>query len=115
MTDAIRIERDLYRRILDLGAVPPGEIDLVLRGALDLLMDLTEAARGWIEVRESPGGAACAWSASIGASDEDVEAARHLVSRGIIDEAFRSGRAVRTISAREDPEFRDRPTQTRTP
>ncbi|MCG3135474.1 MAG: Anaerobic nitric oxide reductase transcription regulator NorR [Planctomycetes bacterium] len=112
MTDsveALRTENALYRRILDLGAVPADEIDRVLRSALELLMDLVSAERGWIEARDDSARATCSWSAGIGVDDEEVTAARKLISMGIVAETLATGRAVRTVSARQHPHYRDRP------
>ncbi len=107
LTDVIRIahERQLYRRLLELGqkdAVQP-----FLEEALDLVVELSEAERGYIEVGSGPDGAPTFWLAT-GCSDDDVSEIRRSFSRGVIAEALATMKTVATASALDDPRFKKR-------
>lgn len=106
-----RRERDLYRQLLDLGH--RDEIEPFLEEALELIVTLTGASRGYLELhdsvqgdRASPG-KALSWMAR-GCSDDDVAQIRKAFSRGVIAESLASGDTIVTASALDDPRFRDR-------
>ena len=73
---ALRRERDLYRRLLDLGEVD--DLEVLLREALALIVEATAAEQGYVEL------------------EDDV---RRAMSRGIVAEAIASGHVVVTPSA----------------
>jgi len=99
----LRLERDLYLGLLCLTS--ESVLEPFLRQALDLLLRTAGASQGYIEVfSESEHGG---WWTAAGCSDEELEAIRSAVSRGIIAEATASGRTVMTPSALLDPRFRD--------
>jgi Nif-specific regulatory protein len=105
--DRLRRERDLYRRILDLGT--NDEIETFLGEVLRLLVELTGAARGYIELYGASGlDAGVRWSMAEQCTDEEVAEIRRLLSKGIIAAALESGRTIITPSAMLDPRFRDR-------
>jgi Nif-specific regulatory protein len=107
----IRRERDLFRQLLDLGH--RDEIEPFLEEALSLIVAVTGAARGYLELQDSarrtvgPSAGSLSWMAR-GCSDEDVAQIRQEFSRGVIAEALASGNTIVTASATDDPRFRDR-------
>ena len=96
----LRAERDLYQRLLELGA--HDELEPLLDEALSLAVSLTGAKKGYLAV-EAAGGPSLVLSE--GCSAEDVGAIQAELSRGIIAEALRTGKTVNTASARSDPRF----------
>jgi Nif-specific regulatory protein len=103
-TQRLRQQRDLYLRLLTLGA--QDDIERFLSEALELLVEVTGARHGYLEVREGDAPEAC-WMAQ-GYSDDDLDEVRSAISRGILAQALASGQTVVTHSARLDPRFRDR-------
>jgi transcriptional regulator with GAF, ATPase, and Fis domain len=102
-TTRLRLERDLYLGLLGLNGTTA--LDPFLRAALDLMLRVAGASQGYIEIfRDSEGDR---WWTAAGCSDEELDAIRAAVSRGIIAEAVASGTAVVTPSALLDPRFRD--------
>jgi Nif-specific regulatory protein len=105
--DRLRQERDLYRRLLDLGAQE--ELEPFLREALGLIVEASGARRGYLELRvQDSDEADSAWWMAHDCSSEEVEGIRDAISRGIIAEALGSGQTVSTASALLDPRFSDR-------
>lgn len=112
--EQIKRERDLFQQLLELGT--QDEVNPFLEQALSLIVAMTGARRGYIEITgeesSSPrpaGGAESPrfWMAH-GCSDTEVEEIREAFSRGIIGEALATGKTIITSSAQEDPRFRDR-------
>jgi len=97
-------ERDLYLRLLTLGT--RDDLGRFLEEALELLVDVTHARHGYLEVRCEEG--LETWSAGRGYSDDDLAEVRSAISRGILAQALASGETIVTESARLDPRFRDR-------
>ena len=82
---SLTAERDLYRKLLDLGENE--QLDSFLREALALSMQASAALRGYIELRDDSGKSAGGpWWIAEGFSDADVEATRAAISRGVIAE-----------------------------
>jgi Nif-specific regulatory protein len=100
----LRRERDLYRRLLDLGLV--GELEPFLREALRLIVDVAGARQGYLELHDRDGEPR--WWMAHGFTEQQLEAVRAAVSRGIIAEAVATGRTVLTPSALLDDRFRSR-------
>jgi Nif-specific regulatory protein len=106
--ETARRERDLYRRLLDLG--DRTELEPLLQEALALIVEVTRARLGYLELCDDDGGIGEArWSISSGCSNEEVAEIRSRVSRGIVAEALAAGRTVMTPSALLDPRFQGRP------
>ncbi len=103
--ETIRLERDLYRRLLELGART--ELEPFLEEALALVVEVAGARQAYLELH-GPDDAEQVWSIARGFSGQEVEAVRAHVSRGIIAEAMATGRLVDTASALLDPRFADR-------
>lgn len=104
--EELRLERDLYRRLLELGAQT--EVEPFLEQALALVVEIAGARQGYLELYGGGDDPEQGWSIARGFSQEELEAVRSHVSRGIIAEALSTGRIVDTASALLDPRFSDR-------
>ncbi len=103
----LRMERDLYLRLLDLGSLD--EIEPFLREALGLVTELTGAKSGYLEIHGADrDGDRVASTFSWGFVHDDSVDASDLVSRGIIDEVLATGTTIDTPSARLDHRFSER-------
>ena len=102
--DVLARERDLYLRLLHLS--PQLAIAPLLKEALAVLVELSAARQGYIEVydNEAPGGEPRWWEAHA-LSEEEVDDVRAVISRGIIAEALATGQTIVTPSAVLDPRF----------
>jgi Nif-specific regulatory protein len=103
----VRLERDLYRHLLELGT--KNEIEPFLEEALRLIAELAGAQRGYIELHDDATSdeAPRFWMAR-GCYDQDVAGIRAAFSRGVVAEAIASGQTILTASALNDPRFFDR-------
>jgi Nif-specific regulatory protein len=102
--ERVRLERDLFLRLLELGA--RDDLRPFLEDALRLIVEVTGAQKGYLEVSAGrPGEGPPFWIAS-GFDDAELAEVRRALSTGIIAEALASGRTVSTASAVEDPRFR---------
>jgi DNA-binding NtrC family response regulator len=101
----VGLERDLFLRLLELGARE--DLRPFLEDALRLIVEVTGAQKGYLEVRAGGAGADPPFWIASGFDDDEVAAARRAISTGIIAEALASGRTVSTASAASDPRFRD--------
>ncbi|MCG8417316.1 MAG: sigma-54-dependent Fis family transcriptional regulator [Proteobacteria bacterium] len=110
--EKLRQERDFYRKLLALGS--QDDLGPLLDTALDLIVQVTDAEKGYLELRpqdendEWPDDVAQPWFAKTACSDEDVAKIRRNISRGIISKAMLEGETIETVSALEDERFRDR-------
>jgi Nif-specific regulatory protein len=96
-------ERDLYRQLLDLRRKE--EIEPFLEGALALIVEVTGARRGYLELQGTGGvGTPQFWMAQ-GCSAEEVADIRSAFSSGVIAEAIAAGHPIVTASALTDPRF----------
>jgi DNA-binding NtrC family response regulator len=99
-------ECELYRRLLDLGQeTSPTPL---LEQGLELLVDLTGAAEGYVELNEDGDLDGPRWSVARGMSNEQVRQVRGTISRGIIAAAIASGETIVTADARLDERFNER-------
>lgn len=98
-------ERDLLLRLLGLSRTEA--VEGLLREALDLMLQVAGAERGYIEAFEASDGPHIAgrWWVSSALSEDRIEAVRRSISRGIIAEAVRQAEIVETLSAFTDPRF----------
>ncbi len=103
---SIRRERDLYQRLLELGQqhdLPP-----FLRQALALLVEVTRARQGYIELQHDDDAPdQPRWSIAHALSSDQLADVRATRSRGIIAEALATGETICTASALDDPRFKD--------
>ncbi len=100
-------ECELCLRLLSLAHVE--EIVPFLRGALQLIVEVTQAQHGYMELHHDDDSADTPrWWMAQGLSDEEISGVRRAISRGIIAEALASGETVNTPSALLDPRFSER-------
>ena len=97
---ALKAERDLYRKLLDLGT--KDDLEAFLHEALALILQTSNATRGYIELRDEtcPDERGLWWIAT-GLSDADVAETRAAISRGVVAEALATGRTIVSASALE--------------
>jgi len=107
-TEAARVrrERDLYLRLLDL--LREQEIEPFLRDALALIVEVTEARHGYLELHDDEHPGIPRYSIAHGFTPEQLEGVRAAVSGGIIAEALATGTTVVTASALADERFQTR-------
>ena len=101
---ALKAERDLYRKLLDLGT--KDDLEAFLHEALALILQTSNATRGYLELRDdaSPDDRGLWWIAT-GLSDADVADTRTAISHGVVAEALATGRTIVSASALDDPRF----------
>ena len=104
--ERVRVERDLYLRLLELGAY--AELETFLKDALALVVEMVGAREGYLELRDEARGDDSIWCTSSGFAPEEIEQVRQHVSSGIIAEALSTGQLVDTLSALLDPRFASR-------
>ncbi|WP_438032338.1 sigma 54-interacting transcriptional regulator [Sorangium sp. So ce204] len=97
-------ERDFYRMLLELGQAD--EIDPFLSDALALIVEISGALRGYIELMFAPDDREPAFWVAHGCEDQDIAKIRAAFSRGVMAEAIATGRTISTVSALLDPRFR---------
>ena len=103
----IQQERDLYRRLLELGRQTT--LEPLLRDALALIVDVVGAQQGYLELhRDDDLNGEPRWWIAHGFSPEAIEAVRATISRGIIATALETGQTIATSSALLDPRFSTR-------
>ncbi len=104
LQERIAVERDFYRRLLDLGG--KDEIEPLLEDALALIVDVTGASTGYVELYANHSERPRFWRAHH-CSDADLESIRDSISRGIIARSVAEGRTVETAAAHADARFAD--------
>ncbi len=106
--DRVKKERDLYRKLLDLGEV--SALDPFLSEALTLVVEAAGARRGYIELgRDREGEGQPRWWLAHGFSDQQVEEeVRESLSQGMIAAAVATGETITTASALNHPIFKKR-------
>src|SRR4051794_40428109 len=90
--EAVRSERDLYRRLLDLDA--HGDLPGLLRDALGLIVEVTGARLGYLELHDPEARSPekePRWSIAHDLSGGEIQHVRAALSRGIIARALASG------------------------
>jgi DNA-binding NtrC family response regulator len=105
-TERLRLERDLFLRLLELGA--RDDLKPFLEDALALITSATGARQGYLELHgDAPAAAGSPprfWIAS-GFSEAELPLVRREISTGIVAEAVATGRTISTASAIDDPRF----------
>ena len=99
----VRLECELYRRLLELGRQK--EPEPFLKEALGLIVDVTRAGQGYIELHHGQAGGMPQWCHGHGFTAHQVEGVRAALSRGIIGKALATGRTIVTESAMRDERF----------
>lgn len=102
------LERDgkLYRKLLELVEVP--SIEPFLRDALSLLVEVSGARLGYLEVRSKHAQRDESWWTASDVNGSRLESIRGAISRGIIAEALARGETLNIPSAVLDPRFSSR-------
>lgn len=98
---ALRAERDLYARLLELGG--HSRADTFLDEALALVTEIAGARCGYVALGARSSEPELEMTR--GFSQDEIGAIRARLSQGIIAEALRTGRTIATASAMEDPRF----------
>jgi Nif-specific regulatory protein len=98
----LRAERELYRRLLELGHQT--EPEPFLRDALGLIVEVADAKHGYLELYDE-GEDEPRWWMAHGFSSEEIENVRSKLSSGIIARAVATGETLVTPSAMLDPRF----------
>lgn len=100
----IQNERDLYRRLLELGEVE--EITPFLEEALHFVCDIAGAHQGYLELRNRDDESDVPrWWSAYGFARHEIDEVRGTISRGIMSTAIQSGEIIATNSALLDPRF----------
>jgi len=99
---ALRLERDLYLRLLEL--VHQGEIEVPLRAALEILVQLSDAQQGYVELYDD-GTHEPRWSVAHQLSADEVGQVRNTISTGIVAAAIANGQTILTAAALADGRF----------
>jgi Nif-specific regulatory protein len=84
-------ERDLYRRLLDLGS--QDQMEPFLEQALALIVEVTGARQAYLQLHD-PRDEAADWSIASGFTEGELGDVRSRISRGIIAAALASGEIV---------------------
>ncbi len=93
--------------MLELGVEE--RIEGLLEAALALVVDVTGASCGYIELTAGDGaGPVPRWSLARDLTAAEIETVRMNISRGIVAESLAQGRTIMTPSALLDPRFRER-------
>lgn len=102
----LKLERDLYWRLLELGA--QADLGPFLAEALALIVGVTGAKKGYLALyddRDEAGDAR--FSIARGCTEAEVRDIRQTISQGIIARAMATGQTIHTASAQRDPRFHD--------
>src|SRR5881296_2614018 len=108
----VRRERDLYRRVLDLGR--QDEPEPFLREALGLIVEVTGARHGYLELHDEDHTGTPRWALAHGFTAEQLAGVRAAISGGIIAEAVATGKTIVTPSALLDERRRAASSTSRT-
>jgi transcriptional regulator with GAF, ATPase, and Fis domain len=100
----LELQRDLYRLLHD-ATTKPADVASLLSTALGLVVRLTGARIGYIELRNPEGKK---WWSTYHCGENEVEAICRRISTGIIAEAISTGETIVTPSAFLDPRFHAR-------
>jgi Nif-specific regulatory protein len=101
--DRLRLERDLFLRLLELGA--RDDLRPFLEDALALIVEVTAAQKGYLEVRAGTPSKGPPFFIAHGFTDAELARVRREISTNIVAEALATGRTISTASAIDDPRF----------
>src|SRR5262245_40660472 len=103
----VALERDLYQKLLEIRG--DGEPEAAAAAILELLVTITDAQRGYLELYPSRDDLEPHWTVSYGCSPGDEEEIRAVTSRGIVAAALASGPALHVPYASLDDRFSKQP------
>ena len=99
-------ERDIYLQCMELAnASDPGPL---VQRTLALLTTSVGARSGYIELTDDASTETRRWHASSGIDEEETDAIRDRISRGVIAAALETGETINSPSAMLDPRFQSR-------
>ena len=98
------LQRDLYRLLLSTKCDSHDSVRALLSQALGLIVQITGARIGYIELRNREG---AKWWSTYHCDDDDVATIRKRISSGIIAKAISCDETIITPSAFLDSRFRD--------
>ena len=101
--DKLRLEREFYLRLLELGTEI--EVEPFLEEALALVVEIAGARQGYLGLHGPGDDFEHGWSIAHGFAASELDEVRSRISRGIIAEALCTGQVVETSSALLDPRF----------
>jgi Nif-specific regulatory protein len=101
--DSASRERDLYQKLLELRA--GAETRVLVGKILALLVDVTDAQRGYLELYPSRDDLHPRWTISHGCSPQEEDAIRAATSRGIVAAALAAGTTLHVPYASLDDRF----------
>jgi Nif-specific regulatory protein len=104
--EKVQLERDLFRRLLELGSQT--EPEPFLKEALALVVEIAGAQQGYLELHAVDGDVERDWSIAHGFSVDELGEVRSRISSGIIAETLSTGQIIDTACAMRDPRFFDR-------
>jgi len=104
--ETVTLERDLYRRLLELSTET--QVESFLEEALALVVEIARAQQGYLELENGSDPDNQDWFISHGFTTSELADVRAHISRGIIAEALATGQTVNTSSAMLDPRFLER-------
>lgn len=98
-------ERMQLQALAGIGSVVNSSLDLttVLNEVMDTIIKLTGAERGFLMLRNAEGGLDFRTARNV--DRETLQASSFEISRTIVDRVARTGEAVATTNAQEDPRF----------
>lgn len=105
--ERVRRERDLYRCLVTLRE--SAQVEESLRRILELLVEVTSAECGYLEMYSSTSSTAPRWSLSHGCTPAQTESIRAATSRGIVTSALAVGKTLHVPSAALDERFGELP------
>lgn len=100
----LELQRDLYKLLLNTGEENMS-IDTCFSKALRLVVEITGARIGYIELRNPQGQS---WWSNYQCTEDDISVIRGQISSGIIAESLESDETIVTPSAFLDPRFSTR-------
>ncbi len=100
----LEIQRDYYQLLLKIDVESSVSPDEYLSKALRLVVEITGADLGYVELRDVDGKT---WWSTRRCNEKEIERIRKRISSGIIAEAIASGETIVTPSAFLDPRFKN--------
>ena len=97
------VERDLYQKLLELRSA--ADARALVASILELLVQVTEAQHGYLELYPSRDDLQPRWTISHGCSPDQEEEIRAVTSRGIVAAALASGQTLHVPYASLDERF----------
>jgi len=101
--DILRLERDVYHRVLMLRT--RRDLDAALLSLLELIVAATQAQRGYLELSTAADARLPRWTIAHRCTTEETEQIRAVTSRGIVTAALAAGATLHVPFATLDDRF----------